>query len=73
MKKEEIADITIHLWNCMDQAGFDMDVIEAFRACPIYMQKKFIEGFIRNLDDPSADEPDPEILEKAKKLVGYIE
>lgn len=39
MKKSEISNILIELWNMSDQAPFDEEIKSAFRNCPIEWQK----------------------------------
>ncbi|MFF2532250.1 hypothetical protein ACFVS2_25405 [Brevibacillus sp. NPDC058079] len=71
MRKEEISAVLLHLWNNVDQAGFDGLIKEALRNCPISVQKKLIGDLLagRSWDG----NPDEETLETAKRLVGYTD
>jgi hypothetical protein len=71
MKKEEISEIMLHLWSNVDQAPMDGELQELMKAAPISAQKSFIEAMVEatNLHQ----EPDEEILNKAKRLVGFDE
>lgn len=71
MKKEEITEIMLHLWGNADQAPFDMRLEELMKTAPIAAQKSFIESMLeaKNL----IEDPDEEIMKKAKRLVGFDE
>lgn len=48
MKKSKIADVLIELWNCLDQTGYDVLVIEALRNLPAKRQLELIEEWLDN-------------------------
>lgn len=66
MKKSEISDMLIKLWDMVDQSGYDMHIKDAFKNCPTEWQKKFIKTLLetRNWNEDFYDE---EVVEKAKK------
>lgn len=68
MRKDELCEIMIHLWNNVDQAGKDFQLEKLMKSAPVNAQKKFIEDILYGGFDT---EPDEEILAKAKKLVGF--
>jgi hypothetical protein len=70
MKKEEVADIAVHLWEHVDQAPFDYDIEELMRSAPIRALKNFIESLLPNVDkEGTADE---DIVLKARRLIGDV-
>lgn len=69
MKKSEVSEILLHLWNSLeDQAPYDYTIKKAFENCPVNIQKKFIKEM---LDENTFDKEmlNIKIYEKAKKLV----
>lgn len=71
MKKAEITEIMMHLWGNVDQAPFDTELEKLMKTAPIAAQKAFIESII---ESPALNEgQDEEILNKAKRLVGYYD
>ncbi|MEK4185641.1 MULTISPECIES: hypothetical protein [unclassified Paenibacillus] len=71
MKKEEISEIMLHLWSSVDQAPMDRELKELMKTAPIAVQKSFIESIMS--DENFNQDPDAEILNKAKRLVGIDE
>ncbi|OMC72993.1 hypothetical protein BK121_08770 [Paenibacillus odorifer] len=68
MKKSGISEVLVHLWDCVDQASYDTEIKEAFKAIPVSMQKEFIELMMRN-DNWNVD-PEDETLQLAKRIIG---
>ena len=72
MKKSEVSEVLLTLWDNVDQAGFDSQIKKAFTNCPIKLQKEFISEFINDLDDEimRGYPIDEKILEKARLILG---
>jgi hypothetical protein len=69
MKKSEVTEVLLTLWNMVDQAGYDMTIRDAFANCPVEWQKKFITDMLESDEWDRNFEQD--IIDKAKKIVGY--
>ncbi|GAB6926020.1 hypothetical protein JCM10914A_56040 [Paenibacillus sp. JCM 10914] len=69
MRKQEIGELLIRLFSCVDQADIQDDVYELMKAAPIAMQKDFIEMLVTasNIWDREPHDAD---LYVARKLVG---
>lgn len=68
MRKDEISEVLVHLWGCVDQASFDSEIKTAFKACPVSVQKELIGTML----DPANwnVDPDEETLQQAKRIIG---
>jgi hypothetical protein len=67
MKKSEVTEILLDLWSMVDQAGYDIEIRDAFKNCPLEWQKNFIKDMLcANSWDRDFNQ---DLIDKARKLI----